>query len=83
MYAIRSYYVLKDYNYEKPSVVLSSTATVGEKGQGEIYVYGENFKDAKTGDRLASVMAEGYACREQLFHGRSNIPALRTGYLFS
>ncbi len=75
--------LLKDYNYEKPSLDLTGRAMVAEKGRGEIYIYGENFLDIAEGNRLAQVRAEEWKCREQTFHGMSNVPAVRPGYLFS
>ncbi len=74
--------LLKDYNYEKPGLDLTGRATVADKGRGEIYLYGEHFLDVAEGNRLAQVRAEEYACREQVFHGLSNVPAVRPGYVF-
>lgn len=75
--------LVKDYNYEKPSLDLTSRATVAEKGRGEIYLYGEHFKDLSEGARLAQVRAEEWKCREQVFRGMSNVPAIRPGYTFT
>lgn len=74
---------LKDYNYEKPSLDLSAQAVVAQNGRGEIYLYGEHFKDLAEGKRLAQIRAEEYQCREQVFHGLSTVPAMRPGYVFS
>ncbi|MBI5520496.1 MAG: type VI secretion system tip protein VgrG [Desulfovibrio sp.] len=75
--------MLKDYNYEKPSLDLTGRAMVADKGRGEIYLYGEHFRDIAEGNRLAQVRAEEWKCREQVFHGLSNVPAVRPGYLFT
>lgn len=75
--------LLKDYNYMKPSLQLEGKAPVREQGRGEIYLYGEHFPDRGEGQRLARVRAEEYLCREKRFHGRSMIPAIRPGYLFT
>lgn len=75
--------LLKDYNYEKPSLDLTGRAMVADRGRGEIYIYGEHFKDIAEGNRLAQVRAEEWKCREQVFHGLSNVPAVRPGYLFT
>ncbi|WPL16634.1 type VI secretion system Vgr family protein [Thiorhodovibrio winogradskyi] len=75
--------LLKDYNYEKPSLDLTSRAQVANKGRGEIYIYGEHFLDIAEGNRLAQVRAEEFKCREQLFQGLSTVPALRPGYVFT
>lgn len=74
--------LVKDYNYEKPGLDLSSRAMVADKGRGEIYIYGEHFKDLAEGGRLAQVRADEWKCREQTFHGMSNVPAVRPGYVF-
>jgi len=75
--------LVKDYNYEKPSLDLSGRAMVAEKGRGEIYIYGEHFLDLAEGGRLARVRAEEWKCREQIFSGMSNVPAIRPGYTFA
>lgn len=75
--------LLKDYNYEKPSLDLTGRAMVADKGRGEIYIYGEHFRDVSEGNRLAQVRADEYKCREQVFHGLSNVPAVRPGYVFT
>ncbi len=75
--------LVKDYNYEKPSLDLTGRAMVADKGRGEIYIYGEHFKDLGEGNRLAQVRADEWKCREQVFHGLSNAPAIRPGYVFT
>jgi len=75
--------LLKDYNYEKPSLDLSCRATVSDKGRGEIYLYGEHYNDLAEGNRLARVRADEWKCREQIFTGMSNVPAIRPGYTFT
>ncbi|TVR00694.1 MAG: type VI secretion system tip protein VgrG [Desulfovibrionales bacterium] len=74
--------LLKDYDYLKPSLDLDGKASVQDGGRGEIYLYGENFRDKSEGDHLAKIRAEEYRCREKIFHGLSSIPALRPGYVF-
>ncbi len=75
--------LLRDYNYLKPSLDLEGRAPVQANGRGEIYLYGEHFQDRGEGQRLAGIRAEAYRCREKIFHGRSTIPAIRPGYLFT
>ena len=75
--------LLKDYNSMKPSLDLESKAQVQDRGRGEIYLYGEHFKDNSEGERLARIRAEEYQCREKVFHGLSSIPAVRPGFLFT
>lgn len=75
--------LVKDYNYEKPELDLTGRAMVADRGRGEIYIYGEHFKDLAEGGRLAQVRADEWKCREQVFHGLSNAPAIRPGYVFN
>lgn len=75
--------LLRDYDYKKPNLDLSGQAQVQEHGRGEVYLYGEQFLDRAEAERLARVRAEEYRCRQKVFHGRSALPAIRPGYLFS
>lgn len=75
--------LLKDYNYRKPGLELEGKAQVKQDGRGEMYYYGDNFRDGSEGNHLATVRAEAFKCREKLFHGASTIPYVRTGYTFS
>ncbi len=73
---------LRDYNYETPSLELSGQADVSTKGRGEVYLYGEHFRNPAEGARLAAVRAEELLCRERVFTGSSTVPYLRPGYTF-
>jgi len=75
--------LLRDYDYLKPNLDLEGRAPVQANGRGEIYLYGEHFQDRGEGQRLANIRAEAYRCREKIFHGRSTVPAIRPGYLFT
>jgi len=74
--------VLKDYNDLTPSLELTGQAQVSDRGQGEIYIYGEHFRTPEEGDALAAVRAEEYLCREREFWGRSMAPYIQSGYTF-
>ncbi len=74
--------VLKDYNYETPSLELSGQADVAPQGRGEVYLYGEHFRTPTEGAALAGVRAEELRCRERVFAGSSTVPYLRPGYTF-
>ncbi len=75
--------LLKDYNYMKPNLDLEGKAQVREQGRGEIYLYGEHFPNRSEGQRLATVRAEAYLCREKVYSSQSTVPAVRPGYLFN
>ncbi|MEW6265989.1 MAG: type VI secretion system tip protein TssI/VgrG [Thermodesulfobacteriota bacterium] len=74
---------VKDYNYMRPSLDVSGEAPVlPELGWGEVFVYGDHFLSEAEGNHLARVRAEGLLCRERTFHGESDVPFLRPGYIF-
>jgi len=73
---------LRDYNYETPSLELAGDASVSPGGWGEVYLYGEHFRNPAEGARLAAVRAEELLCRERVFAGSSTVPYLRPGYTF-
>ncbi len=75
--------LLKDYNYQTPSLEVSGQATVSPDGRGEIYIYGEHFRTPEEGGALARVRCEEYLCRQQHFFGESTVPFARPGYVFS
>ncbi|WP_031482711.1 type VI secretion system Vgr family protein [Maridesulfovibrio frigidus] len=74
--------LLKDYNYQKPSLEMNCEAEVSPHGMGEIYLYAEHFLTPSDGDKLAKIRAQEYLCREKVFHGVSTVPYVRTGYVF-
>ncbi len=65
--------MLKDYNYETPSLELSGQADVAAAGRGEVYPYGEHFRTPTEGAALAAVRAEELLCRERVFAGSSTV----------
>lgn len=74
--------VLREYNPDKPTLTLRSTAEVEKGKTGAIVEYGQYFLEPVEGDYLASVRAEEIACRRQVFRGSSNAPQLRPGLFF-
>ncbi|MGM0417349.1 MAG: type VI secretion system Vgr family protein [Thermodesulfobacteriota bacterium] len=75
--------VLKDYNYEKPSLNIEASAETKSEGKGEVYLYGENFKTPEEGKILAEIRAEELKCREKTYHGESTIPYIKPGFKFN
>jgi len=73
---------LKDYNYRKPSLEMTGSAVVDEKGRGEVYYYGEHFRTPEEGNRLAKIRAQELLCRKQEFMGESTVPYVQPGYTF-
>ncbi|WP_224240787.1 type VI secretion system Vgr family protein [Hyalangium gracile] len=74
---------LRDYNYRTPTVPLLAHQPVQEKGRGHQVLYGEHFKDAGEGKRLAKVRSEEFNARRNVYVGKSRVRALRSGHLFT
>ncbi len=74
---------LRDYNYRTPALELQGTADVADYGRGTFYQYGEHFRTPSEGETLARIRAEGFKCREKLFHGESAVPFIRPGFVFT
>jgi len=74
--------VLKDYNYRTPGVGLESEATVDSKDDGEVYRYGEHYKDKSEGKTLAKIRAEEIKCRQRVFSGKGDVRSFRAGSKF-
>lgn len=74
--------VLKDYNYRTPGVAIEVEATVDAKDDGEVYRYGDHYKDKSEGKALAKVRAEEIKCRQRVFSGQSDVRSFRAGSKF-
>jgi len=75
--------ILKDYNYERPSLDITSRADVDPAGRGLSYIYGEFFATAEEGERLATIRAEELLCQKQEFFGESTVPYIMPGFTFN
>ena len=64
---------LKDYNYETPSLAVTGSADVDPSGRGDVYYYGENFKNSTEGNRLARIRSEEILCRKEQYIGESTV----------
>ncbi|MCI0516176.1 type VI secretion system tip protein VgrG [candidate division KSB1 bacterium] len=74
---------LKDYNYRTPTVNMQGDYENQSDGVGIFYNYGDHFKTADEGKKLAKVRGEAMECHRKLFYGRSDCRGFRTGYKFS
>lgn len=72
--------ILQDFNYRKASTELKATATVSEKGIGEVMFYGENFRTNEEGERYANLRAQEILARSKIFMGESTAVGLRCGF---
>lgn len=79
---IPSKVVLKDYNYRLPGVALGQEATVDPKEDGEVYQFGEHYKEPAEGKVLAKIRAEEIKCRQRVFSGKSDVRSFRAGAKF-
>ncbi len=75
--------ILKDYNYERPSLDITSRAEVDAAGRGISYLYGEFFATPEEGERLANIRAEELLCKKQEFFGESTVPYIMPGFTFN
>jgi len=73
---------MKDYNYLKPSLDITGTASVDPDGRGQVYLYNEHFKTPEEGNRLAKIRAEAILCRREEFRGEGSVPYMMPGFTF-
>ncbi|BCE02868.1 type VI secretion system Vgr family protein [Marinicellulosiphila megalodicopiae] len=75
--------ILKDYDYERPSLDVSGIAVVDPNGRGVSHIYGHYFKTPEEGDRLANIFAQQMLSEKQKFYGESTVPYMSPGYTFN
>lgn len=75
--------LLKDYNYEKPSLSIEADAEVSSQGEGVVYSWGEHLRTPDEAKGLAKVRAQELSCRGALYYGRSSVSLLRSGFTCS
>lgn len=73
---------MKDYNYLKPSLDITGTASVDPDGRGHVYLYNEHFRTPEEGNRLAKIRAEAMLCRREEFRGEGSVPYMMPGFTF-
>ena len=73
--------LLKDYNYQTPSLDIQGKALVSQDGSGTVYTHGGHLRTVSEATSLADLRAQGFKCREQVFFGESNAPFLQPGYV--
>lgn len=75
--------LLRDHNYQRPTLEVVGSATVDPRGRGETYVYGDFFLTPEEGNRLAAIHAESLLCRQCQFFGEGTVPFMMPGYTFT
>jgi type VI secretion system VgrG family protein len=74
---------LSDYDWRKPAVGLLSLARVDKRGRGLFFTGAQHYRDAVYGKRIAEIRAEELRVGREVFRGRSTIPDLRPGDVFT
>ncbi|MDX1741728.1 MAG: type VI secretion system Vgr family protein, partial [Rhodothermales bacterium] len=75
--------VLKDYNYRTPQTTLLVESQINGDMPGELYEYGNHFKDTSEGDTLARIRNEEIECVRRVIEGAGTCMGFRTGFLFT
>lgn len=75
--------LLKDWNYETPSVNLEAQAQVLDQGRGAMRLFGDHFRTPDEGRTLAKVRAEELLCRRDTIEGQTGFPGLTAGRTFT
>ena len=74
---------LGDFNYRTPRGPISGEAsTSSPAASGQHYDFGDHFKDADEGGKLATVRAQELACTRLRFRGASDARGFRAGAVF-
>jgi type VI secretion system secreted protein VgrG len=72
--------VVRNYNAEEPSLDVSDTTTIDDKGQGNDYIYGKNVKTDTEASDLSQLRAEESIGRKTEFSGESSVTRLQAGH---
>jgi type VI secretion system VgrG family protein len=75
--------LVKDFNYRSPSMPMQSDSQVDENGIGFVTEFGAHFKEPEQGQVLATLRAEEFRCRQNVYTGESNIAAMTCAGLYS
>jgi len=84
-------YTYRDYNFTTPAADLTAkslqtsgaTTSAGQYGTSEVYDYPGFYDTASDGQKLAAVRMQDLTARVQLFGGKTNARALRSGSKFT
>jgi type VI secretion system secreted protein VgrG len=76
---------LRDYNFEKPALKLTSKAEADDKEEKslEVYVYPGRFTEPALGDRYAKVMLDAIRARRETVSGEASALRLQPGRKFA
>lgn len=74
---------VRDYNYRTPSTELVGKDEVDPAGVGEHVYYGEHFKDAAGGTRIAKLRAQELLAHREVYAGVTGVRGLHAGHKFA
>ncbi len=74
---------LTDYDYVKPSLDVSGSASVSANGFGEVREYGGRFFSSAGGARMARIRAEELRAQGATYHATGAATGLYAGFAFS
>ena len=74
---------VRDYNYRTPSTELVGKEDVDAHGVGEHVYYGEHFKDAPGGARIAKLRAQELFAHRETYAGSTAVRGLHPGHKFT
>jgi type VI secretion system secreted protein VgrG len=73
---------VKDYDYAKPSLDVSSSADLSSLGSGDVVMFSGRFFTPSDAKRLAGLRAEGHKATEHVIRASGVVYGMRAGYTF-
>ncbi len=74
--------MIKDYNPDKPTLLLRAESPVSPQGRGVVYIYDDDPRTPDEAAFIASRRAEALAAQEQTFYGSGTLTGMRPGHVF-
>ncbi len=75
--------LMKNYNYEKPSLEINSATDSFVDEYAQTYLFGNNIKSQDEAKKLSEINVQKYKCLDREMSGESNILALRAGNIYN
>ncbi|MBM4359631.1 MAG: type VI secretion system tip protein VgrG [Deltaproteobacteria bacterium] len=80
---ITSRVIAMEYNHRSPNDVLVAVQDVDAKGFGNVFSFGEHFKDLAAGRDIARLRAERFRATQRTVRGVADCARLRVGHRFA
>jgi type VI secretion system VgrG family protein len=74
--------LVKDFNYQSPSLSMIAEHSVYEGGTGQVANYGDHFKTPEEGESLAQIRSEEWNAQKDKYCGESDHSAMSSGHAF-